>query len=370
MPPSRPPRNFHLLQRMMKKKGEEDALKQRALHADMLEARRLREEFALLKNRRLTLDGLEKRMFTASEQYRPRFDDLEKRMFTAPKQYRRRVDDLEKRIDAAVLKAFARFYFLRLRKIEEGCLDPDSTKPAGFDKLRQVYKSQPSVVHLHEGDCFDLKEEMKKFFNYSPQHECFFLSDYHRKDSERGSTCGFSKLILELKRNSENAIKEFAEFFAPIRAEELFVVAVPSSDPKNRRTGIRYLAKKISALLKGIVKSGLLIRTRKIPKKSAGGERDLQADLESLELLDAEKFDGKNVLLLDDVVTSGTTISACEEIIREAGPRSIVRVALAKTYSTKNDYDTISPPTLYSNPHEDLHPDDNDIFALDDEFPF
>jgi len=45
-----------------------------------------------------------------------------------------------------------------------------------------------------------------------------------------------------------------------------------------------------------------------------------------------EKVKGKNVILLDDVVTSGATMKECAEILYESGAGNVVGLTLAKTF--------------------------------------
>lgn len=45
--------------------------------------------------------------------------------------------------------------------------------------------------------------------------------------------------------------------------------------------------------------------------------------------VDAQRFCAKRVLLIDDVVTSGATLSECSRVLRKAGAKSIVCVCLA-----------------------------------------
>ena len=44
----------------------------------------------------------------------------------------------------------------------------------------------------------------------------------------------------------------------------------------------------------------------------------------------AEGFQGKTVLLIDDVVTSGATLSECAKTLRTAGAKSVLCATLAR----------------------------------------
>ena len=41
-------------------------------------------------------------------------------------------------------------------------------------------------------------------------------------------------------------------------------------------------------------------------------------------------FDGKSVLLIDDVLTTGSTVSECARVLRNAGARRVAALALAR----------------------------------------
>jgi hypoxanthine-guanine phosphoribosyltransferase len=47
--------------------------------------------------------------------------------------------------------------------------------------------------------------------------------------------------------------------------------------------------------------------------------------------------EGRHVILVDDVLTSGATMRECARVLREAGARSVTGIALARTVSERND---------------------------------
>ena len=48
----------------------------------------------------------------------------------------------------------------------------------------------------------------------------------------------------------------------------------------------------------------------------------------------AEKIKGKTVILIDDVVTTGASMSACTHILRECGAKNIICIAVASNIKT------------------------------------
>jgi hypoxanthine phosphoribosyltransferase len=121
-------------------------------------------------------------------------------------------------------------------------------------------------------------------------------------------------------------------------------LAVPSSGPK-MQSGIRMLAKQIANSFNCRVLSGLLQRRYEVAKKSTGGRRDLYSDMDSLNLIQPKRLNGKKILLMDDVITSGTTMKACENVIlNDAKPYAIIRLSIGVTKKKITYLDPFHPP--------------------------
>jgi HAD superfamily hydrolase (TIGR01549 family) len=67
-------------------------------------------------------------------------------------------------------------------------------------------------------------------------------------------------------------------------------------------------------------------RTKTIPRYS-----DYRAHQETIYVEPASRIDGKNVLIIDNITTSGGTLKACIERVGEAGAKSVIGLAIAKT---------------------------------------
>ena len=93
-----------------------------------------------------------------------------------------------------------------------------------------------------------------------------------------------------------------------------------------------------SAIIPDLVKSNhlidassCLVRIRSIKPAHEGGTRDIQTHLDSIRLDHPEMVQGKNVLLIDDIKTTGNSLRACEKILREQGKaKSVLKFTLGK----------------------------------------
>lgn len=66
------------------------------------------------------------------------------------------------------------------------------------------------------------------------------------------------------------------------------------------------------------------------PQSSKGGLSERKANISgAYELTDPELVEGKRILLIDDIVTTGATVSECARMLREGGAKEIYCASLA-----------------------------------------
>jgi ComF family protein len=74
-----------------------------------------------------------------------------------------------------------------------------------------------------------------------------------------------------------------------------------------------------------------LIRVRHTPKQGALGRRQRQANLHgAIRLKRADKIQGRHVLLVDDVLTSGATVEECVRVLQTGGAAAVDVLTLAR----------------------------------------
>ncbi len=176
--------------------------------------------------------------------------------------------------------------------------------------------------------------------------------DAQEKTGEFFSACAAALPYEEPVRGSIRRYKfsgrrEYAAVYAPILAacirERLdgkfdAVTWVPVSAKRLRKRGYdqaELLARETAALL-GAPVFRMLRKRRDNPAQSTlPADRRRANVLGVYEPVSPEAFSGKRVLLIDDVVTTGATLSECSRVLRTAGAGDVVCAAFAAAGMTK-----------------------------------
>lgn len=168
-------------------------------------------------------------------------------------------------------------------------------------------------------------------------NEIYFLDYYHPYRDYNGQPNpafnSFSGLVLDLKENKHNSIRHFAEALRDIfdrRHSNFTICTVPSHDPATNHSGIISVAQQLLNKFR-IDGTGCLVRTRPINKLATGGVRSVNVHLQSIMLKNKHLITRQNVVILDDVTTSGNSLLACKKIIEGANPISVIMFSIAKT---------------------------------------
>lgn len=141
----------------------------------------------------------------------------------------------------------------------------------------------------------------------------------------------FGGKVLDLKDKKPQAISYFYNILNKCIPHDsnVSIVVVPSHDPAKNESGILSLARKLSP--KTVDVASCLVRTKKINKLAAGGTRSVRVHLRTIKLQNAHMIEGKHIILLDDVTTTGNSLLACKQILQKAGPKEITMIAIGKT---------------------------------------
>ena len=169
--------------------------------------------------------------------------------------------------------------------------------------------------------------------NYVPKRGWDDLYDYRSRD-----------FVLGFKDKEESAIQYVVDYLIEHLAGHCTLVAVPSHNVLGISSACHEVIKRVVDAIgqkRDVIDgSSCLIRTSEIEPAHLGGDRDIDVHLDSISLVSSleEKLKGRNVLILDDITTSGNSFKACIEIISSKVPdvKNIFCFAVGKTISNKD----------------------------------
>lgn len=116
-----------------------------------------------------------------------------------------------------------------------------------------------------------------------------------------------------------------------------YLIPVPLHPDRLRQRGYNQsyvLAKHIGKQLEIPVLKHAIIRQRDTPKQSGLNKRKRQQNLQGAFSLNVKHrliLEGKYLAIVDDVITTGSTLLTVSEILNQAKPNSLVLLAIAKT---------------------------------------
>jgi ComF family protein len=112
------------------------------------------------------------------------------------------------------------------------------------------------------------------------------------------------------------------------------LVPVPLSKKKLKWRGFNQaeeIAKELANFLKIPLISDCLIKTKETKDQVELSEKERKENVKgAFYIKNKEKIAGKNVLLVDDVFTTGATMEEAAKVLKEAGSEKIVGVVVAK----------------------------------------
>ena len=125
------------------------------------------------------------------------------------------------------------------------------------------------------------------------------------------------------------ALKEFAEL-----SGFNIIVPVPLHSKRKRERVFNQsllLAKEIGKLYGLEISAGNLARNRiTLPQTELSRQERIKNVRGIFSVKDKSKFKGENILLIDDVLTTGSTVNECSGVLLEAGAASISVMTVAR----------------------------------------
>lgn len=171
------------------------------------------------------------------------------------------------------------------------------------------------------------------YINIDERSEVFYIGQYFPKN--KGIKDAFSDLIIRYKKGDLLAVSYFESLVAKFIYNYFWfcdiILPVPPSTSMLDIYPNKILCSSLSSLNVIPFKDGVLKRQKGVRAFHLANKRDILRVIGSIIISDPEAVKNKNILLFDDIITSGKTSEIIKNMLLKNGARSVVRFFLAKT---------------------------------------
>ena len=148
----------------------------------------------------------------------------------------------------------------------------------------------------------------------------------------------FRNLIYLFKGCGDYEFKDaFLTYFVKelnLKYHDYYIVPAPSNLEDDEKRGYNHVEEIFSCLKMPQMK---LLKKNKYFKQSDRNKEEREGVKNDISLATNEPLINKKILLVDDIVTTGSTITACYELIETLHPKKIKVLCLAKKINSKNE---------------------------------
>lgn len=186
-----------------------------------------------------------------------------------------------------------------------------------------------------------VKSELKKllilnqpcniFINEEKKELGIYIQSRYHDDERYIKQIQFSKKIWDFRNSETTSMIYFENLIDDLLTEESFVlVCVPSHEAGNKNE-VHELVSRLAEYGQRIDGSNCLIRYKTVESVKHGGDRSLSTHRNSIEVGSHELVFRRSILLIDDITTTGNSLSACKSILENAGAFEVKTLVLGRT---------------------------------------
>lgn len=158
--------------------------------------------------------------------------------------------------------------------------------------------------------------------------EIEFIDDYIKNEHEVPGT--FSNVVFLATKMNEKRAQEQVKNLLMERIPRGSVVCVVPSSTAGKVSGLELILKDLAAM-KSLSVEKLIVRANSKDKATYGGSRDRIAHYMTLECAPRKEIEGKRIILIDDISTTGNSLFACKKLLEKNGARHVRVIVLGRT---------------------------------------
>ncbi len=155
-----------------------------------------------------------------------------------------------------------------------------------------------------------------------------------------------SLAIQQFKYNRDFVLSDSLAFYLhnmynEYKLDSNIIIPVPLNNKRLRERGFNQaglLAKNLASKVGLPYVSQALFRTKKTRSQVGLSRKERLLNVQDAFLADPSFVKDKNILIVDDVITTGSTIEACAKALKDAGAKVIVGLSIARALPTSNGF--------------------------------
>lgn len=190
-----------------------------------------------------------------------------------------------------------------------------------YKKIENYCISQLFSNNLVCKKCFDEMNIIFKNEKFYKKYSLTYLYEYNQKIRE---------MLFLIKANKDILMtKTFFDYYSHLlnlKYKGYYLVCAPSYFKEDLERGFNHV-EEIFSFLK-INKLKILHKTQ--PKKQAGSTRVEREKIKDVLEIDDVDLTNKKILLVDDVLTTGSTLRACIDLLNTKNPKQIEILVMSK----------------------------------------
>ena len=196
-------------------------------------------------------------------------------------------------------------------------------------KINSNFLCNKCEIHLRKQAKFEIEKNQNTNY-YFQEH--LYIFEYQGM---------IRKIILNYKFNDKsylyqtivNFLLKNKKFFQILKSYDT-IIPVPISKKRRKERGYNQselIAREIAKRIGVGYQNQCLIKVKNIVEQSKLNKEERQKNIQGVyELQQPHKLRDKKILLIDDIYTTGSTVNECSKVLREAKPKKIGVLTIAK----------------------------------------